>query len=136
MQITSAVNTPGLQPLGSEIARSSTLKMSETDKESQRRLRLLTPSDREFVQATTGERLDENSALGPILAFQISEDRASGVLQAGQSIDINYVKGLLERFKSLGVGSGGSGLFTDDQLKAAMDYLQNNSGKATSDFYA
>ena len=90
----------------------------------------LTPSDREFILATTGVRITHDERPMPLLAFEIASDRRSGVLPAGQPITTGYVTAVVEKFTA----QAEDPLGTAEYLEVATGYLAARNGAASVDF--
>ena len=89
----------------------------------------LTPSDREFIVATTGLRITDDHLPMPILAFEIASDRQTGVLPAGQPITTQYLHGIVEKY-----AASGDPLVNADYVEVATRYLAARGGAAPVDF--
>lgn len=83
----------------------------------------LSPSDRALIKSVTGQDIPTRASgkppVAPILAFQVSGDRASGALGAGQPVSTDYIHGLIDRYRGKDNPFG-------DQLQKALDFLMAN----------
>lgn len=90
----------------------------------------LTATDLEVIYQATGERIDENSKLIPLMAFDVASDRENGRLEAGQPIDIAYLTELLDRYERSNVEDQA------DQARRAIEYLAQRGGAPGVDLNA
>jgi len=90
----------------------------------------LTPSDRDFIVATTGMRITDDERPMPVLAFAIASDRQTGVLPAGQPITTDYLTEIVEKYAA----NRGDALVNPDYLETAGRYLATRNGAASVDF--
>ena len=108
----------------------------DPDSTTRKALSHLSPSDRAFIEATTGEKITDKTRAASLFALSLAHDRMEGRLPAGAPITADYLHDFLQRNRVQSVEGTVSSVLTGDQLRAGLSYLSEYGGRARTDFDA